>query len=198
MIGSFLRGNLFLALVEIFIHPLNSTKMKQNLFVLNVFTAFLFSITSCKDNSSKLTKEDSTNIGNILLKNRKLKHTHTFERLEHNFIPPQKIGDPDSIKNMITCYKKYPLIFDPNTNANTEYFLLDSNDWDELIKIHKQTPIKSLKFQLGIKNYNEVNSDEEDPIYTIMTFSIDKKSGQSSITAYDYACPCPGSKCCPL
>ena len=174
--------------------------MKQKILFSFIIMSFMITTISCTnvEKNQALTKTDSLNIGNDLLKKGMLKHYHKFQKINYTLTLPYRIANRDSVTKMISCYKNNPLIYDPTTSTYVEYFLMDEADWKALLTLHQSHPIKSFQFQLGIKNFNEVNNNDDDPEYTLITMTIDKSTGQTSLDqAYDYICPCPGSPCCP-
>ena len=168
--------------------------MNQKLFFFSLLA--LFFLYSFYEGDKDPKKQDSKNVTVNDPGKGTLKSAPLFDGIDHS--PFHKIVNADSVTKMLKCYKDHPLFKTPGSESFTEYFTLDSADWEYLIAAHKKKAIKSLHFKLGIRNYDQVNGNTAAPVYTIITMPIDKASGVSSAAqAFDYACPCPGSPCCP-
>jgi len=168
--------------------------MNQKLFFVSLLA--LFFLYSFYEGNKDPQKQDSKNASVKAIEKENTKQTQQFQNLDNSVLG--KIINPDSVLKMIDCYKKHPLLKNPGTETTTEFFALDSLDWDYLIALHKKKAIKSLLFKFGIKNYDQVNTANALPVYTIITMPVDKASGVSTAAqAFDYVCPCPGTPCCP-
>lgn len=169
----------------------------RGLFFATALLFFALIFDSCNQPGQKTlkTRQDSVDLASYVYNSGILKDQHSFQRVYNQSAMPLPIRH-DSVLKMVSSYGNHKLLIDPTSATNPLYFMLDASDWVILMSTNKNNPIKSLKFQFGVKNFGAADSGTAPPIYTIITTPVFIGTPPAVVPDFDYICPCPSTAAC--